>query len=430
MPTKEKKADHNLAAQAMELAVFGMPAPANPKWKKSIPTKDWRTARGAGSSNIPLFGAAADLRFATKGRTRDQAAERLHNYASICRREWWLSETESAGYGAWIRESQAAVVHIARQMGLDDLARQFMGLLEEDAQRSCLMAARLRHAEIPANQKAPRERYDRLRATIRAHVGQMVICRAGERSWSSGFSGGWGVDMAWQQIARAVLFDQPWPQPKGNPGDLDGYGHTVRVAYRLRGIFEEAAQDARQMTVDELVDQSRHWSPSRNHIQYLGWEDGSRLCVLGTDQEAFVDESLNSNTPAVMAFGISAGNLIYLPEWPNPWDGDEKIRQTNVKGDVDLIWSPSGPVRVQLDHSHIGRERTRDGYLRSSFELTDAALAFHLIQRPFREWENALGSEPELPPEVPPSSPPTVPPTKPPTTKPKEKPSWIERMGI
>lgn len=416
MPTR-----HEAASNALECAIFGLPEPRT-EWKKEIPTLEWEMARGPGSPNINGMAAVAHLYYSKAGREREVAIQRLRNYVKYAKKQWLLAEPESGIYRTWHLNYLAGAVELARRQGLDSLANEFLWFLEEDAERSALMTATLHSPYLAPNEKAPRTLQDRLRATISDHVGERVICRMGARSWGSGGSGGYGLDAPWQQIARAVLFGGQWPKAKGTPGEIDGFHWTMRVANRLRPIFEEAGAEAKTLSTEELVAQSIHWSSSHAPFQYLGWEDGSRLCVMSLDEPEFVDSDPNSNTPGVVAYGVVGGRLIYLPEWPNPIDGDVKIRQENMRADVDLDWADGRPIIVRLAHSHIGRKNV-DGYLRSSVTLdTSSPLAFHLVQRPWQEWEDVL--EAEEPPADPP--PPPVPPTQPPP-KPKDK-KWWEKI--
>lgn len=421
---------HELAANALECAVFGLPEPRT-DWKREIPTRDWKTARAGGSPNINGMAAAADLYYASSRRARDVAAERMRECARFNRQQWMLAEPETGIYRQWHLNYWAATVQIARGLGMDDLANQFMWLLEEDAERSALMAATLESSRIHPNNQADRELYRKIGNALSAHVGDEIICRMGARSWGSGGSGSYGVDMPWQQVARSVLFDAPFPPTKGNPGDLGGFHHTMRVAKRLMPIFRSAATEAKSLSVEALVDRSLHWSPSHTGFQYLGWEDGSRLCVMGIDEPAFRDDDPNSNTPGVLAYGVVGGRMCYLPEWPNPWNGDVKIRQTNMRADIDILWNEDDPVRLELFHSHIGRERAAvDGqsgtFYRSVFELPDSPLLFHLMQRPGVEWEDMVYSAPS-PPTAPPTVPPTTPPS-PPAPKPPKRSLWQRIM--
>lgn len=418
---------HELAANALECAVFGLPEPRT-EWRREIPTLDWKTARGGGSPNINGMAAVADMHYAKPGRARELAVGRLENYVRFCRQQWLLAEPETGIYRQWHLNYLAGAVEILRRLGMDALADRFLWILEEDAERSALMSAVLTDPYLPPNQNAPRIAQDRLQATISARVGETIICRMGARSWGSGGSGGYGVDAPWQQTARAVLTGGAFPPSKGTPGDLDGYSWTMRVARRLEPIFREAGAEARTLSVDELVDGARHWSPSHTPFQYLGWEDGSRLCVMGNDEPEFVDEDPNSNTPGVLAYGVLGGRICYLPEWPNPINGAVKIRQQNMRADADIEGG-----QIVLLHSHIGRSHTQNGYLRTVRDLPTSPLLFHLVQPRWGEWRSFV--EPPTHPVPGDPQPPTRPTPPTPSDPTPPRPSlwqriieWFERL--
>lgn len=415
---------HELASNALECAVFRLPEP-NTKWKQEIPSMDWKMARGPGSPNINGMAAVADLWYADAGRARDRAIERLRNYLTFSKRQWLLAEPESSIYRAWHLNYLAAAVEILRRGGWRDMASEFLEILREDAERSSLMTAVLRDRHLEPNEKASKTLQDRLRATISDHVGTSVICRMGARSWGSGGSGGYGLDAPWQQIARASLGFGQWPKAKGQPGTIDGFHWTMRVANELKPIFEEAAREIVSMQVSTLLERSKRWSSSHTGFQYLGWEDGSRLCMMSLDEEGFVDSDPNSNTPGVLVYGVVGGRLIYLPEWPNPIDGDVKIRQENMRADADLRWDGNRPTSVVLQHSHIGRKKVGQLYETVVPLRTSARLSFHLVQRPWQSWVNELRAS--VPPDDPPSDPPTH--EDPPVTPTPEKPKrwWHKR---
>lgn len=414
------KGDHSYAAQAQECALFGKPEPGI-RWRTSIPTMDWKMARGPGSPNINKMAATANLVYSDKGRERDQAVDRMLEFYHIHKKLWMLAEPETWIYGAWHMNSDAACVEISRRLGVEELERAAMWVLMEHAERSALMSATLRNDKLAPNHEANQDKQKKLQQALKQQVGHRVVVRAGCRSW--GLSG-YGTQNGFQDIHRVVLDGVPL-ETKGSPGDIDGYNHTGRVMKRCLPIYKEAFRDAGNMSVQELLSASSHWSPARVAFQYMGWESGDRLCLMGKDEDAFVDEDLNSNTPGVLGFGIIFGSVIQLPEWPAPNTGKDHIRQKNLKGDVDVMRHPDGtPYRVELLHDTIGRKRTAANLYLTHLDLPVNRPQFWIRCMTGGSWENAFGAT--VPPVIPPSTPPTTPT---PTTPKKEK-KWWEKFDL
>lgn len=411
-------ADHEISAHALELAVHGRPEPTvlragGKSWRTLIATKGWETASGPGSGNIPKEATAAYVGHAKPGAERNDSLERMFEYYQVSRRIFWLSEPDSVIYAGKIESADAAVVHLAGKIGARDLADAARALLRQSAERSCLMRAVLRSADLAPNPKSSADDRARYQRALDRNVGKLLVCRAGARSWGHVMH----VESPLTSVARMV-FDGVTPRlDQDKVGRIDGSDITARIIAKLWPIFREAFEDARRMTVAELVDSAvRTWAPARGPFQYIGWQDGSRLCVMGRDQDEFVDEDTNSNTPAILAFGIIGGKLVALPEWPAPNSGDNHIRQTNTEGDVDLSADRS---RLTLLHSHAGRERVTHGsrdLWRTTLPLPDPdRRLFHLLSEPGRPWRSLLNQvEPPVDPPVdppPPPPPPQVPPT-------------------
>src|SRR5690606_38658415 len=344
---------------ALELAVHGRSAPTVKRaggkdWRTLSAGKGWETAQGAGSANIPGEATAALLGHAAPGKERNEAIERNQERYEIGRRRWWWAEPDSIIYAGKLESATAGVVHLAERLGVQDLADAARRELRESAERSCLMRSILRSDHLAPNPKSSADDRARYQRAIDRNLGQLIVCRAGCRSWGSVLH----VESPMTAVAQHI-FDGRTPKGKGNVGDIDGSDITARVIAHLWPIFREAFEDARRMSVDELVESAvRSWSPARGPFQYIGWEDGSRLCVMGRDEEELRDEDTNSNTPGILAFGVLRGRLVALPEWPAPNDGRDHIRQTNTFGDVDL--TPDAGALVLL-HSHAGRERISAG---------------------------------------------------------------------
>jgi hypothetical protein len=147
---------------------------------------------------------------------------------------------------------------------------------------------------------------------------------------------------------------------------------------------------------------------ARTEFQYIGWEDGSRLCIMGDDEPGFDDEDENGNTPGLLAAGVLGGKVVSLPKWPNPFDGDERIRQTNCRADID-----GDPTHGwTLFHSHLGERKLGDGYTTDLPAYAASPLAFWiLIPAGETVWQIKYPGSVVHPPE--PVAPAPVPPAKP-----------------
>jgi hypothetical protein len=110
-------------------------------------------------------------------------------------------------------------------------------------------------------------------------------------------------------------------------------------------------------------------------MQLLGWRDGSRLWLMGDDEEERDDEDENSNTPAWLAAGLMGDELFALPIWPDPLSGSRHLRQTNTVADLD------GEPRNgwTLWHSHLGQRREAGGFTSNLPPYWPDGLLFHVV---------------------------------------------------
>lgn len=428
-------ADHEISAHALELAIHGRGEPTvlragGKSWRTLAAGKGWETASGAGSANIPAEASAALLGHARPGRELDEAIDLNTERFEISQRRWWLAEPDSIIYSGKIESSDAGVVFLADRIGARDLADAARRQLRESAERSCLMRAILRDDFLAPNPKSSADNRTRYTKALSRNRGRLIVCRAGCRSWGHVLH----VESPMTSVAR-MIFDGVTPRFDGSRvGDVDGSDTTARIIARLWPIFREAFEDARRMSVAELVESAMSgWSPARGPFQYIGWSDGSRLCIMGSDEVELKDEDTNSNTPGILAFGILKGRLVALPEWPAPNSGDDHIRQTNVFGDVDLTPDASA---LSLLHSHAGRERVSEGgrdLWRTVLVLPDPRdRIFHLLSEPGQPWRSLLAAAPHEPPVDPPPPPPpgpVEPPVTPAPQPPKSRlPEWLRKL--
>lgn len=367
---------------AVDLALHNLSEPAG-DWRSLIPPDDLGSMVDAGSGQIGLQALVASLQFGP----RSEAVKKLNAYADLCPKRWMLSEPWSWIYGKAIVCCWAATVVIAERIGDRELAKRYRNLLERWAGICALMAV----------------------------DGRVVM--AGARGWGHEINGG-GWDDLWA-VACGKEPNGPNSRKYGTPGAFDNWGWLNRCAYVARDVLRSAAspyvgRDWRSLLPSILR------VGARTEFQFLGWEDGSRLCIMGDDEPGFDDEDENSNTPGLLAAGVLGGRVISLPKWPDPATGATRLRQTNVQADID-----GDPEHGwTLFHSHLGAKQIGTGYTTSLLPYTASPLAFH-VHCPAGElvWK-ILHPSSILHDPVPDPGPIVPAPGKP------DRPSWIERMSL
>lgn len=371
---------------AVDLALHNLSEPAG-DWRALIPPDDLGSMVDAGSGQIGLQALVASLQFGP----RADAVRKLNRYADICPKRWMLSEPWSWIYANAIVCCWAAVVVIAERIGERDLAKRFRALLGTWAGTCALMAVR----------------------------GRVVM--AGCRGWGHEINGG-GWDDLWA-VACGKEPAAPGSRKYGTPGAFDDWGWLGRCAYVARDVFRSAASPHIGRDWRSLLPSIQRWG-ARTEFQLLGWEDGSRLCIMGDDEPGFDDEDENGNTPGILAAGVQENKVIAIPKWPNPFDGATRLRQTDCRADID-----GDPEHGwTLFHSHLGEKKIGSGYTTSIPAYTASPLAFW-VECPAGEtvWKirhpaSLFHGDDSTPPA------PSIPPPSKPTKKPRS--SWIERMGI
>jgi hypothetical protein len=115
---------------------------------------------------------------------------------------------------------------------------------------------------------------------------------------------------------------------------------------------------------------------------------------MGDDEAEADDEDENGNTPGFLAAGVLGGRMVTLPRWPNPFDGQTRLRQIGCKADLD--GSPA--LGWTLMHSHLGERKVAGGYLSRVEPYTASALVFwQHCPAGSAEWTDKLAAGP-LPP--------------------------------
>ncbi len=323
---------------AIDCALHALPEPQN-GWREHLPPEDLGAMKDAGSGQITLQAIVALLWYG-KGAERGRAVRTLTNYADLCPRRIGLSEPWSWIYFAAIVSNWLAVVVIAERIGERELARRFRHLLSIWAGTCALMAV---HG---------------------------VVLMAGCRGWGHEVHGG-GWDSLWA-FARGSK-DPPKPGKKGygEPGASDDWGWINRCAWIGLLELRSAATPFLGRDWSSLLPSIPRWG-ARTEFQLLGWEDGSRLCIMGDDESGFDDEDPNGNTPGLLAAGVLGGKIVTLPKWPNPYDGAERLRQTNCQADID-----GDPAHGwTLFHSHLGEKQIGTGFTTSLPPYTASPLTF------------------------------------------------------
>lgn len=378
MPAPRERTD-----VAIDAALHGLPEPAN-GWRDLLPPEDLGSMVSEGSGQIGLQALVASLHYGPK----PYAVRTLNAYADLSTTRIGLSEPWSWIYFSAIVSCWLATVRIAEATGERELARKFRRLVATWAGTCALMDVR----------------------------GKVIM--AGCRGWGHEIkSGGW--DGLWA-VACGKEPPSPGSRKYGTPGSLDDWGWLTRCSFIARDVLRAAASPYMGRDWRSLLPSIIRWG-ARTEFQLLGWEDGSRLCIMGDDESELDDEDENGNTPGLLAAGVMGGKVVALPKWPNPYNGDERIRQTNCVADID--GDPSHGWT--LFHSHLGEKKIGSGYTTSLPAYTASPLAFWVsIHEGSTVWVDMM-TDPHVPPaDIPPPAEPGNGP------KPKPKPSWIERAGL
>ena len=323
---------------AIDCALHGLPEPQN-GWRELLPPETLGSMVDAGSGQIGLQGLVASLRYGP----RPYAVRTLNNYADLCQSRFMLSEPWSWIYASAIVSCWAATVQIAEAIGERELARKFRRLLATWAGTCALMEVRGR------------------------------VLMAGCRGWGHEIRAG-GSDDLWAIAAGRKDPERAGSRKYGTPGATDNWGWIARCARVCLEIFRSEAAPYLGRDWRSLLPSVPRWG-ARTEFQLLGWEDGSRLCIMGDDEPGFDDEDQNSNTPGILAAGVLNSKVVVLPKWPNPYDGEERIRQTNCRADID-----GDPTHGwTLFHSHLGERKLGDGYTTDLPAYAGSPLAFWVL---------------------------------------------------
>lgn len=362
--------DHIIAAHALDCAIHNLSEPSG--YHSLIPPDDWGAAKTSGSANIPLMAAVAWYKYSLGTRNAIKAREKLLKYAEISTYRFMLAEPFSAIYSDVILIAIIAAVAFAERAGDHELADKLNALVLQWMALAYLMSAVTK--KLPAEYPDPdNEKRSLPRRTVVLH---------GCRSWGHGFN----LRFLYHDIYNIAV---GWPSPRvhGKPGDMDGFDFVTR-ALRHHDIEEVITR-----AYNDVLHETNIWSlvkfGCRERFQFIGWEDGSRVCIMGGDEEELVDEDQNGNTPGVMWYGVLNGTIYSYPEWPNPRDGRTRIRQQNmfadIDGNTDKGWT--------LLHSAIGRLKHISGkFITNIPAYKGSKLIFHKQLNPSGELVDLLNT--------------------------------------
>jgi hypothetical protein len=237
-----------------------------------------------------------------------------------------LNEPLSWIYATWIFTAWLGIVITARLRGDTDI--------EADYTAFCLQYLAL--CELQSARATSSAPYS---GTNRGLLPCLVSVLCGARSWGHDNTADLGFAMVLQAAKSARPpreYQTAWvSRALNNPGVLS----------RLVALYG-------------MLDKTKLWQthikfPMKEDFQFIGYEDGSRICIMGSDESAEENENPNANTPSINFFGVLGGVITQAPGFPNPTGGGTRIRSRMVRTDID--GSPSEGWEVQS--SEIGFRR-------------------------------------------------------------------------
>ena len=352
---------HEEVQIALDCAIHGLTEPEGIEWRKNIPAQPFflgpdgrgyfRTGR---SNNIDTMAVAAWVCFVATGvapKKERVAAVRMAADLLLMNKALYLgNEFGSTIYTAWTVMAWLALAWALASFGEAELAKGFQSLVAE-----WLALARASLAKCPANGlhvgvrfQVKDGKFDVLDESKRA--GRWIVTLCGERSWGHGH----GVNYYHHDLA-AIAFglQQPVAASKVAPaGRLDKWLEraTVRLLDLLRACARPA-MDAFDRKDWRALAALMPYAPGRPCELRL-YEDDSCVFTYGGDEPEPKDESLN-NTPSLSAIAVyrTPPEIVSLPAWPAPNSGATRIRQEEVKADIDRDIHGGGWL---LRHSHVG----------------------------------------------------------------------------
>lgn len=329
---------HEIAAQALDGAMAGW-APPPTSWRNLVPPPGWGQALGGGSGNIPWIALVALFLFSKPGSSDERyALDRLDEAEALSRTRWFFGEFGSWIYTGWTLTALLAAACEARRRGVQPLAERLERLL-----RAWFALALLAAARCPTEGQI---------ASDRTSAGKEVVIVCGMRSWGHGAGLGFGHHNLFR-----IAFGLEMSKARGEVGAFDG-DWPSRVVHALREPLRELARPLATENPRQLAERIVY-SPMGS-CQLRAYQDGSRVFLVGADEPEIVDEDTNNNTPAILYFCADQGanRLRFAPAWPAPNGGATRIRQKNVRADLD--WSGD---RWVLRHSDVGVRREGDSWV-------------------------------------------------------------------
>lgn len=371
---------HEIAAQALDGGAAGW-APPETTWRNLVPPAGWGNATRGGSGNIPWIALLAALLFARRGSPEERSAvARIAEGEELNRRLWFFLE-----FGSWIYTGWTVLCHLVAAV---ELRRR--GYAAEAERLDRLVQAWLALARL---------------AACPAPDGRVSVVVCGMRSWGHAD----GLAFGHHNLYR-IAFGLEREKAKGAVGSFDGDWPSrvlARYANELRALATPLEHESPAELARRLV-----YVPG-GYCQLRGYDDGSRVFVIGRDEPEILDEDTNNNTPAVLFFAIDRKQkaVSYAPEHPAPNGGAMRIRQQNVRADLD--WTGDHWI---LHHSHVGEVR-EGSWWRTDCHEPAAFLVFQVSCDPaFGRWVYSDGDgavvgapQPDPAPQPPPPEAPSPP---------------------
>jgi hypothetical protein len=295
---------------ALCCALAGLQDPGG--WQGTFPSQGF-TKRIVGSSNKPVVSMATAYYFGSSA--QKAMADRLWlEYLEAQKDAYFLKEPGSSTYGGTI---VGGIIAAAMKLDTRDpkLADGLRGVVDQWMALCYLLAAPV--------------------------TGQRVsVALAGCRSWGHGNNEDSTVHLYYRVGAGAQRPSKGWTNLKdwtNNPGF---------AAELVESFARVKANPWGAVKFNPIVP-----------FQYLGWEDGSRMSLLGSDDPADDNTFDGISTLGFLASCIFGGTWKTYPEWPAPNSGATQIRMQNVNADID-----GDPINGwKLLHNLVGRTKAPDG---------------------------------------------------------------------
>jgi hypothetical protein len=259
-------------------------------WQGTFPSSGF-AKRVTGSSNKPVVSLATAYYFGSQ-QEMAEADALWQEYLDAQASAYFLKEPGSSTYGGTI--VGGIIAAILKLNGRDkELADGLRAVVDQWIALAHLLAA-------------PAKGY------------RVSVAMAGCRSWGHGNNEGSTLHIYYRVAAGLESPASGWK-------DLKNWTNHPGFVAELRASFARVKADPWAFVkFNPMVP-----------FQYLGWEDGSRMSILGDCNPADGDVFDGISTPGFYASCNFGGVWKTYPEWPNPLDGDERIRMQNVNAHME-----------------------------------------------------------------------------------------------